>query len=187
MLLQQRLVPANVQVLESILYLSSSGNIKSGKTIEEATVKASAYVKDVSPNSVLIVPICEHGHWFVLILASTSIIVMDSLSHSRGGVITRNDQIELLLNFLQIRFQLNWHDAPRYVMMVPQQANSTDCGMYLLLNIAKFLEPEIFECYVQDSSKLCQMDHTAWFNQEGVRRERTLIRQFIANNISSRY
>ena len=110
---------------------------------------------------------------------------MDSLSHSCGGVITRNDQIDLLLNFIRVRFQLNWLDTPRYVMMVPQQANSTDCGMYLLLNIAKFLEPDIYACYVQDSSKFCQMDHTAWFDQEVVQRERTLIRHFIANNIEN--
>ena len=185
MLFQQRDVSVNVHMLESILYLSLSGNIKLGKTIEEASLKASAYVKDITPNSVLLVPICEHGHWFLLILASTSIIVMDSLSHSCGGVVTRNDQIDLLLNFIRVRFQLNWLDTPRYVMMVPQQANSTDCGMYLLLNIAKFLEHDIYACYVQDSSKFCQMDHTAWFDQEVVQRERTLIRQFIANNIEN--
>ena len=163
-LLQQRGAPTNIHMLESILYLSLSENMKLGKTIEEASLKASAYVEDIIPNSFLIVPICEHGHWFALILASTSIIVMDSLSHSCGGIVTRNDQIDLLLNFIQVRFQLNWLDTPRYAMKVPQQANSTDCGMYLLRNIAKCLEPEIYECYIQDSSKFCQMDHTALFN-----------------------
>ena len=130
MLLQQRGAPANIHTLESILYRSLSENMKLGKIIEEARLKASAYVRDIPPNSVLIVPICEYGHWFALILASTSIIVMDSLSHSCGGIVTRNYQIDLLLNFIQVRFQLTWLDLPRYVMMVPQQAKSTDCGMY---------------------------------------------------------
>ena len=40
MLFQQRDVSANVHMLESILYLSLSENIKLGKTIEEASLKA---------------------------------------------------------------------------------------------------------------------------------------------------
>ena len=130
MLFQQMDIPAVMHMLESILYLSLSVNIKLGIRMEDASSKASPFVKDLTPSSVLMVPICEHGHWFGLILVSTSIIVVDSSSYSCGGLMTRNDQIELPLNFIRVGFQLIWLDTPRYATMVSQEANSTGYGMF---------------------------------------------------------
>ena len=138
----------NVILPDSIFYLSLSQN-SPNITQCERFKRASRFVKTLGPQDTLVVPICENDHWYVIVINSSCAIVMDSLSiHA----LTRNKQISLISKFL------NWRNPD--VVYAPQQINSTDCGVYLILNLIHFFKSENYSKFIEE---FCLSDHTNWF------------------------
>ena len=65
----------------------------------------------------------------------------------------------------------------------PQQSNNYDCGVYLILNLKLFLQPENFRCFMQDPSSYCRKKYTEWFNAETAKRERVKMKDYIIHNL----
>ena len=151
----------NVILPDSIFYLSLSQN-SPNITQCERFKRASRFVKTLGPQDTLVVPICENDHWYVIVVNSSYAIVMDSLSiHA----LTRNKQIliSLICKFLNWRNPDVVYAIKRYCLKVPQQINSTDCGVYLILNLIHFFKSENYSMFIEDGEKFCLSDHTNWF------------------------
>eukprot|EP00794_Sanderia_malayensis_P001307 gene1307-1447_t len=169
---------SNVQIVATIFYMSLTrtwGNLTTVQNYE----KAASFIKELSADGILIVPICEHNHWYLIVSSKTCAIVMDSLSHCSGGVISRDTQITNIFNFIEWKFMLQWKDVKQQVLLVPQQRNGSDCGMHTILNMYHFLSPAIFELFRLDINQLWTGDHRHWYSESTVRQERDLLNQFI--------
>ena len=171
----------NLTIAESLFYLSLTQNIAVGGSVDQNFQRASSYLKKVSPEDHLIVPICAHGHWFVIIFAKNHAIVMDSLSH-RYDTITRDNEIDSICNYLKWKNpRMNAH-YQRYVMKTPQQNNNTDCGIYLVLNVASFLT--CWNDFVNSEAWFLTQDFRNWFGEKQVKQERKNMKNFIVNHAS---
>ena len=171
----------NLKMADSIFYLALMQDISCNDQPEVNFHRASSHLTKISQDDILVVPICAHHHWFMIIFIQDYALVMDSLSH-RHETITRNNEIDLICKFFK------WNDAEvnieykRCVLQTPQQDNNTDCGIYLLLNLATFLSH--FELFLKDKEFFCKQDFKHWFNDVHAKQERKRMRDFILHHPS---
>lgn len=71
------------------------------------------------------------------------------------------------------------------MLRVLQQTNSTDCGVYLILNFMHYFKPENYLKFMEDGEKFSFSDHTNWFTQEDIAEQRRNMRLFVVKNIFS--
>eukprot|EP00112_Aurelia_sp_Birch-Aquarium-sp1_P013301 Seg2818.2 transcript_id=Seg2818.2/GoldUCD/mRNA.D3Y31 product="hypothetical protein" protein_id=Seg2818.2/GoldUCD/D3Y31 len=110
----------NLTIAESLFYMSLTQNVALSGSVEQNFQRASSYLKKISPEDNLVVPICAHGHWFVIIFARNHALVMDSLSH-RYDTITRDNEINTISNYLKWKNPKMNVNYQRHVMKTPQQ------------------------------------------------------------------
>jgi len=139
---------------------------------------------DLFSKSVIVFPICEDSHWYLLIVVGLSgetttspfILVLDSL----GG--ERKRAVRIIRKYLASEYQAKKMegkrgfsdvDIPSIRPVKPLQPNGTDCGVYLLHyaekifeSISQFLSPEL-PCLKN------------WFSHEEVEKKREEIAYLI--------
>ena len=157
--------PADVIFLDSVFYLSLMNGLARGMTREEAFQRASSHFKELSSSGTVIIPICSHSHWYGIVFSKNCIVVMDSLSFQSGNVIRRDEQIDIISKFISWKFNICWENVERHVLRVPQQRNGTDCGVYLLLNLAHFVSAENFNVFLHDHETFGKKDYSCWYGE----------------------
>lgn len=130
----------NLHVFNSCFYAKIERNFNP-KTIRHWTKKTNIFEKDF-----VVFPVCHNDHWILVIIRMAfprvSMTILDSANAERVPPLNvdrivkryvkdewfakRSSQQELLF------------EGSRYPV-VPQQTNDTDCGVYLLKNLADFL------------------------------------------------
>ena len=168
--------PADVISLDSVFYLSLMNGLARAMTWEEAFQCASSHFKELSSSGTVIIPICSHSHWYGIVFSKNCIVVMDSLSFQSGNVIRRDEQIDIISKFISWKFNTCWENIERHVLRVPQQRNGTDCGVYLLLNLAHFVSAENFNVFLHDHETFCKKDYSCWYGENIARRERSMMK-----------
>lgn len=163
-----------LQVVDSIFYLALTANFTSK---EENLQRAHSHLKHLPQDCILVVPICAHAHWFVIVFIDNQVLVMDSLSHKYERI-TRDGEIDTILEYLKwndpTRNEINYE---RSVLQTPQQNNNKDCGIYLLLNVVSFLGE--LPKFLDNKRAFCSKDFRNWFGQKHATEERNRMRQYI--------
>ena len=168
----------DLTIAQSFFYLSLTQDTALSGSFEENCRRASSYITSISPKDNLVIPICAYGHWFAIIIAQGHAIVMDSLSHIYD-TITRDNEIDSICSYLKWQNHEMNINFERYIMRIPQQNNNTDCGVYLLLNVANFLSR--WDAFVNGTAQFCAQDNRHWFGDEQVKQERKHMKNIIVN------
>ena len=145
--------------------MSLTQNIALSGSVEQNFQRASSYIKKISLEDSLIVPICDHSQWFVIIFTKNHALVMDSLSH-QYDTITRDNEIYTICNYLKWKNPEMNVNYQRHVMKTPQQNNNTDCRVYLLLDVPSFLT--YWNSFVNAEAWFCTQDFRNWFGERQV-------------------
>ena len=148
---------------------------------------------DIFKKNFLLVPINESLHWSLAIICypklifnpprknkekrnKPCILYLDSLMRKRGAV----GHCKLLRAYLaqeakvkqNIEMKVASGNLPLHFMKVPQQKNSSDCGVFLLQYAENFCK----EPLAYDAKK---GECTEWFDSKGVRNKRKAIRDLL--------
>ena len=90
----------NLKMADSIFYLALMQDLSCNDQAEVNCHRASSHLTKISQDGILVVPICAHHHWFMILFIQDYALVMDSLSH-RHETITRNNEIDLICKFFK--------------------------------------------------------------------------------------
>ena len=131
----------DLTIAQSFFYLSLTQDTALSGSFEENCRRASSYITSISPKDNLVIPICAYGHWFAIIIAQGHAIVINSICSY-----LKWQNHEMNINF------------EKYIMKIPQQNNNTDCGVYLLLNVANFLSR--WDAFVNGTARFCAQDNS---------------------------
>ena len=86
-------------MVDSIVYLALMQDISCNDQAKVNCHRASSHLRKISQDDILVVPICAHHHWSMIIFSQDYALVMGSLSH-RHETITRNNEIDLICKSL---------------------------------------------------------------------------------------
>lgn len=88
--------------------------------------------KNLKKTDILIMPINNRNHWYFAIYENNQITVYDSIKHP-NQYYTENPIFKNALNFAKIFYEKDF--TLRVRQDYPQQDNSFDCGVFLLMGI----------------------------------------------------
>ncbi|ATZ58888.1 hypothetical protein BCIN_18g00060 [Botrytis cinerea B05.10] len=139
----------NISIFNSFLYsqLMRDSNSMRNRTLSKTWFESTEWI---------IIPICEASHWYVVIVGNFSmlqpgarsdpkapfLIVLDSI----GGNETQYSAMKKrIVNFLKGEAQIVWGPSFKEFEFLPvkrflKQSNGTDCGLYLLEHVERFLK-----------------------------------------------
>ncbi|KAI1308704.1 Sentrin-specific protease 7 [Halotydeus destructor] len=141
---------------------------------------------DIFSKDFLVIPMNQSYHWFLAIVyfpkidqdsPKAHIVYLDSL-HQRDEKSLMSDS-RILRHYLQQEWRIKRNSTSdleclRYGPQVPQQPNSSDCGVYLL----HYVE-ELFKDPAKLLHNLEERDHRDWFSGSQVRTKRMFIKNII--------
>lgn len=161
---------------------------KSLNSVQKRHQRVAGWTKavDLLEKDMIIFPICEHSHWYLviaikprlvtkskedwLVLGEPYFLVLDSMGEKHGLAVT------IIQGYLDMEWRAkrgsvsNFHSSNMRVVtpVKPEQHNTSDCGIYLLHYVEKiFISPPSFHWPETAATSLA-----AWFPLEEVAAKR---------------
>lgn len=187
----------------SFFYTKLSERVKKGKNLvlpssQERHARACSFTRrvDIFKKEFLFIPVCRSGHWFLLLIYNlprleardsdqqprSFIFVMDSIAWSNANTPSpREHEAEMMRSFLRCEWAekkgssivVDDKSLPLVYPKVPQQDNGYDCGIYVLLFFAEFLQRKF------PVTQLLSDEMLQWYDQRSALLLRMKIRQIL--------